>query len=573
MTVTDTIDITLPNYGIIRGSIDRDYDVAIFKNIPYANVPERWRVAIKPQPWVGIRDATLQGPVPPQASSQSPILKMVPETYFKLGTNPKYQFGVDQSEHDCLNMNICVPLSALKEGATPIPVLTWIYGGSLRNGNNAVPVYDARELIHHSAQLHQPVIVVQPNYRLSALGFLASRELQEDMDEYVRQSSTPVSLYDQSIGNWGLQDQKLAFEWVRENISVFGGDNRNVTAWGESAGAVSIHYHMLIPTHYGLFDHAILQSGSVGTMAAGTIELDGQKIFDALLTNLNIPMDLSGPEKVKKLRAVHFDDIIKAAENAATGLGYRPNHDGKLLPSTMPIQQWALLPSSYDPNLKSVLIGTNKDEGFSFAMAFGDRNLTTWPALTKRFAPSPQLLSLFESVYGVPKTDDDVVKIIADCTGDLLFQYPAVQTVDTFVKLSKEREGKFKLMQYHFDVETGKIDALFPGCGSIHGVELLYVFSPPLSKFLLSETELKVGHEMQKRWIAFANNDTVYADDGKVAHAEDNEALIWKTNYRVEVGPRCRLSDQALQFWETVFKLKQHAIQQSLDAAPLGGQS
>ncbi|KAG0255083.1 hypothetical protein BGZ95_005868, partial [Linnemannia exigua] len=62
MTVPDTtIDITLPNYGTIRGSVDTKRQVAIFKDVPYAHVPERWRVAVKPQPWTGVRDATVQG--------------------------------------------------------------------------------------------------------------------------------------------------------------------------------------------------------------------------------------------------------------------------------------------------------------------------------------------------------------------------------------------------------------------------------------------------------------------------------------------------------------------------------
>ncbi|KAF9541825.1 hypothetical protein EC957_002660 [Mortierella hygrophila] len=568
MSTPVTIDITLPNYGTIRGLIDTDHQVAIFRNVPYAHVPERWRVAVKPQPWTGVRDATVHGPIPPQAPSMSPIAKMVPEKYFKLGNNPNYQFGVDHSEQDCLNLNIVVPLSSLKEGAKPIPVLTWIYGGSLRNGHNAIPVYDACNFVAHSIKLNQPVLVVQPNYRLAAFGFLASKELQEDMDEYVRQSPTPISLYDQSIGNWGLQDQKLAFEWVRENIAALGGDSGNVVAWGESAGSVSVHYHMLIPAHYGLFDHAILQSGTVGTMAAGTIELDGQRIFDNLLTNLGIPLDLSGPEKIKRLRAVPMDEITKAGDTATASLGFKPIHDGgKLLPSTMPIQAWASLPSSYDPNLKSVLIGTNKDEGFSFAMAYGDRNMTTWSQLVSKFAPSPQLLPLFESVYGVPKTDEDVVKIAADYAGDLIFQYPNEQVVDTLVQLSKEQEGKFKLERYHYDVETTKISALFPGCGSIHGAELLFVFNPPMSVAVLSETELAVAEEMQKRWIAFANQGTMYADGENVAHVEKDEAVIWRKDYKVEVGKGRRLSDQALVFWETVTKSKLHQIQQSLDAA------
>ncbi|KAG0051510.1 hypothetical protein BGZ89_003514 [Linnemannia elongata] len=567
MTAPATIDITLPNYGAIRGSIDFDRQIAIFRNVPFAHVPERWRVAVKPQPWTGARDATAQGPVPPQVPSQSPLAKMAPEKYYKIGNNPNYQFGVDHSEQDCLNLNIFVPLSSLKEGAKPIPVLTWIYGGSLRNGNNAIPVYDARNFVAHSIKLNQPVLVVQPNYRLAAFGFLASKELQEDMDEYVRQSPRPISLYDQSIGNWGLQDQKLAFEWVRENVAALGGDNRNVVAWGESAGSLSVHYHMLIPAHYGLFDHAILQSGTVGTMAAGTIELDGQRTFDNLLTNLGIPLDLSGPEKIKRLRAVPMDELTKAGDTATTGLGFRPIHDGgKLLPSTMPIQAWATLPSSYDPNLKSVLIGTNKDEGFSFAMAFGDRNMSTWPQLVSKFAPSPQLLPLFESAYGVPKTDGDVVKIAADYAGDLIFQYPNEQVVDALVQLSKEREGNFKLERYHFDVETAKFSALFPGCGSIHGGELLFVFNPPMAAAILSEMELSVAEEIQKRWIAFTNQGTVYAGGENVAHVEKDEAVIWRKDYKVEVGKGRRWSDQSLVFWETVTKLKLHQIQQSLDA-------
>ncbi|KAG0279749.1 hypothetical protein BGZ95_000348 [Linnemannia exigua] len=566
MSTTNTIDITLPNYGTLRGTVDTERQIAIFRNVPFAHVPERWRVAVKVRPWSGIRDATTQGPVPPQAPSLTPLAKMVPEKYFQIGTNPNYQFGVEHSEQDSLNMNIFVPLSALREGVKPVPVLTWIYGGSLRSGSNTVPVYDASNFVHHSIKLNQPVLVVQPNYRLAAFGFLASKELQEDMDEYVRNSSTPIPLYDQSVGNWGLQDQKLAFEWVRENIAFLGGDNKNVIAWGESAGSLSVHYHMLIPAHHGLFDHAILQSGTVGTMAAGTIELDGQKTFDTLLTTLGIPLDISGAEKIKRLRAVPMDELTKAGDSATTGLGYKPIHDGgKVLPSSMPIQAWATLPSSYDPNLKSVLIGTNKDEGFTFAMAFGDRNMSTWPGLVQKFAPSPQLLPLFDSIYGVPKTDEDVVKIAAEYAGDLIFQYPNEQVVDALVALGKSHEGKFKLERYHFDVETTKISELFPGCGSIHGAELLFVFNPPMTDAILTKSELAVAEEMQRRWIAFANQGTVFADDDNVACVEKDEAVIWRKDHRVEVGKGRRLSDQALVFWETITKFKLAQIQKSLD--------
>lgn len=56
-----TIEVTLPNYGTLRGSVDEERQVAIFRNVPFAVVPERWRPAVKPQPWTGVRDATKQG--------------------------------------------------------------------------------------------------------------------------------------------------------------------------------------------------------------------------------------------------------------------------------------------------------------------------------------------------------------------------------------------------------------------------------------------------------------------------------------------------------------------------------
>ncbi|KAF9903436.1 hypothetical protein EC991_003809 [Linnemannia zychae] len=566
--MTDTtIDIILPNYGTIRGSVDTKRQVAIFKNIPYAHVPVRWRVAVKPQPWSGVRDATVQGPSCPQGPTVYPLGKIVPESLLKVGThpNPAYAFGVEHSELEGLNMNIFVPLSALAEGAEPVPVMTWIHGGALRNGANCVPLYDARNLVEHSVRLNQPVIVVTVNYRLSAYGFLASKELQADMDQHVRQSSTPISLYDQSIGNWGLQDQKLAFEWVRENISALGGNSRNVTAWGESAGSLSLHYHMLIPAHHGLFDHAIMQSGVVGTMAAGTVQ-DGQVIFDKLIELLKIPADLDGVEKVRRLREVPMDELTAAADLAGPGLNYVPCHDGgNLLPASVPIQAWSTQISSYDPSVKSIMIGSNKDEGTAFAAAFGAPSTATFPDIVNKFAPSPQLVPLFKSIYGVPESDQDAGRILAAVVGDLIFQYPVQQIVDTLVELQESR-GKedFNLVRYHYDVALSKMEEIVPGLGAMHAGELPIIFGPPFSDTVLTKSELGLTTEIQKRWIAFANQKPVLDASGQQADVTKDEAIIWTHDHRVEVGKGRRLSKEAIVFWETITKFKLQRIQQAL---------
>ncbi|KAF9130749.1 hypothetical protein BGW39_002706 [Mortierella sp. 14UC] len=565
--MTDTtIDITLPKYGTIRGSVDTMRQVAVFKNIPYAHVPVRWRIAVKPQPWSGVRDATVQGPSCPQGISLYPLGKIIPESLLKVGThpNPAYAFGVEHSELDGLNLNIFVPLSALAEGAEPLPVMTWIHGGAYRNGANCVPLYDARNFVQHSIRLNQPVIVVTVNYRLAAYGFLASKELQADMDHHVHNSTTPISPYAQSIGNWGLQDQKLAFEWVRENISSLGGDPRNVTAWGESAGSLSLHYHMLIPAHRGLFDHAILQSGVVATMSAGTVQ-DGQAIFDKLVELLKIPADLDAVEKVKRLREVPMDELTAAADLAGTGLNYVPCHDGgKLIPSSVPIQAWSTQVSSYDPSVKSIMIGTNKDEGTAFAAAFGAPSLAAFPELVKKFAPSPQLIPLFESIYGVPQSDEDVGRILAAVVGDLIFQYPTQQVVDTLVEHKNSRGDDLTLVRYHYDVGLSKMEEIVPGLGAMHAGELPIIFGPPFSETVLNEPELALSTEIQKRWIAFANQKPVLDANGQQADATKDEAIIWTHDHRVEVGKGRRLSKEAIVFWETITKFRLQRVQQAL---------
>lgn len=570
MSIGQRIDITLPNYGTIRGTVDTKVKVAIFRNVPYAHVPERWRVSVKPQPWTGVRDATVQGPVCPQGPTTYQLSKIVPEEYLQVGTNPKYEFGVDQSEHDSLNMNIYVPLSVLQDdGPGPVPVMVWIHGGAFRNGANCVPLYDARNFVARSVELNQPVIVVAPNYRLAVFGFLASKELQQDMDEYVRQSPTPIPDYDQSIGNWGLQDQRLAFEWVRENIGALGGNNRNVTAWGESAGSFSIHFHMLIPAHYGLFDHAILQSGVVGTMSTKTVELEGQAVFDKLLAVFDIPADLDALEKVKRLRAVPMDDLTNAAETAFPMMAYGCHHDGgKFIPSTMPTQALSKSPSSYDPSIKSVMIGSTRDEGTAFALLFGEAKVSGYPAIIQQFVPIPDLVPLFKSAYGIPQTDSEVRKLLDEFIGDMIFQYPIEQVTTTLLDLQKIRGGPqhFQLLRYHYNVALNRIQELFPSLNAMHAGELPILFGPPLSEQVLTESEMQLSREIQRHWIAFAYQKPITVDgSGQVADMDKDEALVWTDDHRVEVGRGKRVSQEVQAFWDAMTKAKLQQVQQVLD--------
>ena len=190
-----------------------------FLGLPYAAPPTgnlRWR---PPQPaaaWSGVRDATTFGPSCPQAPS--PFA-------------PPGQFS-----EDCLYLNVYTPAARSSFGGRP--VLVWIHGGGLVQ--DGARDYDGTKLAADG------VVVVTINYRLGALGFLAH----------------PALASHGAAGNYGLMDQQAALRWVQRNIARFGGDPGNVTIAGQSAGGLSVLAQMVSPGARGLFQRAIVQSGT-----------------------------------------------------------------------------------------------------------------------------------------------------------------------------------------------------------------------------------------------------------------------------------------------------------------------
>ncbi|XP_063884478.1 juvenile hormone esterase-like isoform X4 [Scylla paramamosain] len=191
-----------------------------FSTIPYARPPVGHLRFQDPKPapaWSGVRNGSLPFPKCPQS------------TIFKVKN-----YDVDGQE-DCLYLNVFTP----RPYRSNLPVMVFIHGGALVAGSALGPVPPMLPV----PLLEKDVVVVTMNYRLGALGFLSTGD-----------GVLP--------GNLGFKDQTLALRWVQDNIGNLGGDPKKVTIFGVSAGAFSCHAHTLSPSSAGLFQRAILQSGT-----------------------------------------------------------------------------------------------------------------------------------------------------------------------------------------------------------------------------------------------------------------------------------------------------------------------
>lgn len=221
MSSIDSQTIVETAYGAVQGAPGRRNDVMVFKGIPYAKPPVgplRWKDPEPPETWEGIRPANEFGPVGPQLDT------------------PAIQATGLPMDEDCLYLNIWTP-----DTEKANPVLVWIYGGGFQEGTSADPNFDGENLARKG------VVVVNFNYRLGVLGFLATRELSAESGHG-------------ASGNYGFLDCIAALQWVHDNIAAFGGDPNRVTIAGQSAGAGTCDFLAMSPLAKGLFHRVIAQS-------------------------------------------------------------------------------------------------------------------------------------------------------------------------------------------------------------------------------------------------------------------------------------------------------------------------
>lgn len=307
LSIHAAIDAVRTESGVVVGTTRSA--VTAFLGIPYAAPPVgalRWR---PPQP-LPYRNADWRADQFGASCVQSQPRSRLPWSEEFMTQGP-----IDE---DCLFLNVW---TNARNASARLPVMVWIYGGAFTEGSSAIAVYDGTELAKKG------VVVVTINYRVGPLGFLAHPELTK---ESPRGSS----------GNYGLLDQIAALTWVQKNIAGFGGDPKQVTIFGQSAGAISVADLMRSPLAKGLFARAIALSGPglFGRTALG----GGATLRDREAAGVTFAEALGAPS-LAALRALPASAFVPGAAPGGATIPSGPVVDGWVLPADAPGEQVPLI--------------------------------------------------------------------------------------------------------------------------------------------------------------------------------------------------------------------------------------
>ena len=392
--------------GLVRGKAWSGS--TLFRGIPFAAPPVenlRWKPPQPVIPWKGVRDSLDQPPSCVQNDQ---------------GWNHgDYVIG----REDCLTLDVRTPSMSGK-----LPVLVWIHGGSNRAGGpNDIVLSD----------VGNRVVIVGVRYRLGIFGFLSHRKLSAEQGG--------------SSGNYALMDQIAALQWVQRNIASFGGDPKNVTIAGESAGSEDVSLMLAAPAARTLFQKAIMESGTPGFGMPFRTLTDAERIGDQADALLGANGDLARLRgmSVPALLAVDLKLHDDALESDAM-IWLRTTIDGKVFPG----DPRALLEEAPP---RPVLLGSNLVE-------FGVERPHRDPLIAKAFGTHEAEARAFYHADGVDPPADARMGSLDDQIGtDIIFRCPT----EHMAEILSARGAP--VWRYEFDAAPN-------GARTSHAAEISYAF-------------------------------------------------------------------------------------------------
>jgi para-nitrobenzyl esterase len=411
--------------GLISGRPSWGWNVRAYRGIPFAAPPVgvlRWKPPQPVVPWTGTRDATAQ-----------------PASCIQNNQGWNYSDFVIGKE-DCLTVDVRTPSLSGK-----LPVLVWIHGGSNRAGGpNDIVLSD----------VGKQVVLVGVRYRLGIFGFLSHPALTAEQG---------------ASGNYAIMDQIAALRWVHANIAKFGGDPANVTIAGESAGSQDVSLLLAAPAARGLFEKAIMESGTPGFGIAFRSLEEAQRI------GMQADDLLKAGGSIEKMRGMSVPALLAVdlklhddAMESDDGMWLRATIDGKVFPAD-PRTLLEQAPA------RPVIIGTNKIE-------FGADREHRDEVIRQVFGTNEAAARAYYHADEPSPPDDPRLGSLDEQIGtDVVFRCPA----EHLAQLLSARGAS--VWRYEFDSAPN-------GAKTSHAAEISYAFG---------DSSFAPGLSLKPYWIAF----------------------------------------------------------------------
>ncbi|XP_011141919.1 esterase E4 isoform X2 [Harpegnathos saltator] len=459
--------------GIVQENVHGGYYTA-FRGIPYAQPPIGKLRFKDPQPmdsWTGVRDASKFGGI----SLQMDLL-----TREIVGTE------------DCLYLNV---YATDVEPGKKRAVMVWLHSGGYTNCSGNDLLYGPDHIVR------KDVVLVTLNYRLSVFGFL---NLENNV----------------AWGNQGMKDTIMALQWVRDNISSFGGDSENITVFGNSAGAAIAHFLTTCPLADGLYHKMIIQSGSL--LCPWAFDLPGRQKALELAGKLG-KQTTNLQEVGEFLQTADANEIINVCQTLISPLESRlfmiafpPYMDLKSPDPFFTDDPYVLVQRGIKVPL---MLGYTDREGIFFTRRLNDKSINLVNSNFENTIPKRVMADLKKKsitandirylYFGDKSLSKETMGHYADFLTDVQFHRPIQEVANIQMQLGHKSTYLYEFSYDSKDSILKKaMDLTEPGAA--HVEDTCYLFYPYLTKrfdippFTSDSEDYKLINRFTQMWTDFA---------------------------------------------------------------------